>query len=799
MPGPLEGLLVVEASSALGGAIAAVSLADHGADVIKLEPPGGDVFAHDLTRKGWDRGKRSIELDIASPEGRAQLDLLLERADVFIHALDQAEQRRLGLDGESLKARRPHLVVCALSAYPEGTPFAGRPYGESLAAALLGAMVDKASPFRPGPIYLGHPALHYGQSFLATIGVLAALKARRETGLGQVVEASLLDAMLAQSPMNNWWQEDGLSYIKKGDSGAPDRFGRMRLVGGMFQCGDGLYLQVHTGGAGAFKRAMDILGFGDRIKEVKGAEMAVLLEDDEYQAARVEIVEAFKAKNRSEWTRLFHEADIAALPVLEPAEVLLDDQVEFVGQRIEVEDADFGKIYQAAPAVRFKNAPPAKPRPAPAIGAHNHHLAELTRAAPRARPVASGRSLSHALQGLRILDFSSFFACGYAARLMSDLGAEVIKVETPEGDQMRPLPDVFDAAQRGKRDIVLNLKSPEGLEAARRLIATADVMMHNLRPGKADKLGLGYEAVSQINPKLIYAYLPGYGSSGPKSLLKSFAPLVSGWTGLLHEGGGEGNPPTRSVLGNEDYNNGFLGAVAVLMALENRGRTGQGDYVECPQLHSSLFTTSEHFLDAQRQVVYGVRLDKGQTGFSAVDSIYRTTDGWICVCCREDARFTALARAIGREDLLGDARYRDAAVRKSNDAALREILTQVFAGKTSAAAFAALEAAGAPAEIVRESSWVQDALWEDWAVTTERVFEEKTSMYGHIREFGLFTRLSATPAVRKGPAPQLGENTREILAEIGYSEAEIEGLVHRNVAIQSDPGARRVKVRVSAA
>jgi crotonobetainyl-CoA:carnitine CoA-transferase CaiB-like acyl-CoA transferase len=365
---------------------------------------------------------------------------------------------------------------------------------------------------------------------------------------------------------------------------------------------------------------------------------------------------------------------------------------------------------------------------------------------------------------------------------------------------MRPLPDVFDASQRGKRDIVLNLKSPEGLEAARRLVATADVVMHNLRPGKADKLGIGYEALSQVNPRLIYAYLPGYGSRGPKSLLKSFAPLVSGWVGLLYEGGGQGNPPTRSVLGNEDYNNGFLGAVAVLMAVENRYRTGHGDYVECPQLHSSLFTTSEHFLDAERRVVYGLRLDKDQTGYNALDSIYRTTDGWVCIACRTDERFAALARGVGREDLPGEARFRTARDRAVNDAALREILTGFFAAQTSAGAFARLDGAGAPCEIVRQTSWVQEVLHEDWAARTGRVFEEKDSMYGHVREFGLFSRLSATPGVRKGPAPRLGEHTRQILAEAGYSSAETDGLISRKVALQAEQVTGRIdQARVSAA
>ena len=798
MPGPLEGLIVVDASEIMPGAIAGMLLADHGADVLKVEPPGGAFFAHDLTRKAWDRGKRSIELDIRDDAGRERLRRLIAGADVFVHSLEASEAAALGLDAAALNAQHPALVVCALTAYGADTPHAGRPYGESLAAARLGTMIDKGSPFREGPVYLGHPALHYGQAFLAVISVLAAIRARRETGQGQGVEASLLDAMLAQSPMNNWWQEDGISYIRKGDSGALDRFGKIRLVTAMFQCGDGLYLQMHTGGPGAFKKAMDLLGFGDRNKAVKGPEMAVPLDEDEYKAARADIYEAFKARPRDEWIRLFHEADVAALPVLEPAEVLLDEQVEFVGQRIELPDPDFGTIHQAAPAVRFAGTPAVKPTPAPAVGADNSRLEELMARPRRPPPSGVGRDLRHPLEGLRVLDFSSFFACGFAGRLMSDLGADVIKVETPEGDQMRPLPDVFDAAQRGKRDIVLDLKTPEGLEAARRLIATADVMMHNLRPGKADKLGIGYEAAARINPTLIYAYLPGYGSKGPKSLLKSFAPLVSGWTGLLYEGGGEGNPPTRSVFGNEDYNNGFLGAAAVLMAVENRHRTGRGDYLECPQLHSSLWTTSEHFLDADRRVVYGMRLDKGQMGFNALDRLYRTKDGgWLCISCRDDRRFAALATAIGRPALASDPRFADARARSANDADLLALLTPFFEGLTAQEAFARLDGAGAPCEVARLTSWVQEVLWEDWAVATGRVFEHRNSMYGHIRELGLFNRLSATPGRPGGPAPRLGEHTREILAEAGYAEAAIDDLVARRIAIAGDP-AQTFSKRVSA-
>lgn len=594
MAGPLEHLIVIEAATVMPGGMAAMLLADHGAEVIKVEPRGGAFYAYDLTRKGWDRGKKSVELDIHDATDRNQLRALLKTADIFIHSLEEEEAARLGLDAASLERDFPALVSCALTAYGKDSPFYGRPYGESLAAARLGTMVDKGSSHRPGPMYLGHPALHYGQAFLAVISSLSAVRARRLIGCGQQVEASLLDAMFAQSCMNHWWQEDGLSYIKKGDSGALDRFGKVRLVTGMFECADHLFLQIHTG-SGGFKPAMDILGFGERVRKVDGPEMAVPLDDDEYQCARVEIVDAFRAKPRAEWISLFTEADVAALPVLEPAEILLDEQVEYVGLRIALDDPDFGTIYQAGPAVIFSDTQVSVPAPAPAIGANNDDLPVLV-ARPARVAATAEKAINRPLEGMRIVDFSSFFAVGYGGRILNDLGADVIKVETPGGDQMRPLPDVFDAAQRGKRDIVLDLKTPEGLEAACRLVATADVLTHNLRPGKAGKLGIGYDAMKAINPKLIYTYLPGYGSKGPKSLNKSFAPLVSGWTGLLYEGGGEGNTPNRSVFGNEDYNNGFLGAAAILMALENRAeKGGVGEYIECPQLHSSLWTTSEHF------------------------------------------------------------------------------------------------------------------------------------------------------------------------------------------------------------
>ncbi|HRE44022.1 MAG TPA: CoA transferase [Terricaulis sp.] len=783
MAGPLAGVVVIDASAIMPGAMLGMMLADHGAEVIKIEPPGGAFFAHDLTRKSWDRGKKSITLDLESDADLETLRALIARADVFVHSLAPEQEEAKGLARAALAAANPGLITCALSAYGRDTPLSSRPYGESLAAARLGLMSTLTSRWREGPVYLGHPAMHYGLMFVASIGVLAALRARRESGEGQSIDASLLDAAAALSVMH-WWQEGGQSFMTTKDRSSPLRFGKTRIISAMCEASDGEQLYLSTTGGAGFKRTMDLLGFGDRIQSIKGAEFAVPLTDDEYQAARFEIDAAFKQRPRDEWIALLHAADVAALPVLPPAQVLKDAQIEATGQAVTLEDADFGAIRQAAPALRFRANAPDAPRPAPLIGADNATLGALLTRPPRAADERQGAKDGAPLSGVRIVDLGAFFACSFGARILSDLGAEVIKVEPLEGDQMRPLADLFDGAQRGKRNLALNLKAPEGQEILQKLIAEADIVLHNMRPGNAEKLGFGAEAMLQANPRLIYAYMPGYGSSGPKSKLKSFAPLLSCWTGAMHEGGGEGNPPAWGAVGNEDLYNGLLGAVGMLMALEARNRTGRGDYLECPQVHSSMLTTATHFLNAAGETVYGMRLDGAQQGFSALDRIYRCTEGWVCIACRDDAAFAALAAAIGAPALVDDPRFAGAAARSRNDAALLALLEPFFAARSAEDAFATLDGAGAPAEIVREHNWMSDFLHEPWAKASGRVFEDAQSIKGHIKVIGQLARLERTPGVRKGPAARLGEHSAAILAELGYGAEEIAALNAARVIAQ---------------
>jgi crotonobetainyl-CoA:carnitine CoA-transferase CaiB-like acyl-CoA transferase len=498
----------------------------------------------------------------------------------------------------------------------------------------------------------------------------------------------------------------------------------------------------------------------------------VPLDDDEYHAARVLAPAAFAARDRAEWIELFHAADLAALPVFRPTEVFDDDQVAHDRIVVDIEDPVLGSIRQVGRCVDYAATPSEPLTGAPRPGEHDDRLGELIAGTPpQPRPNGEPAVVAHPLAGVRILDFSTYFAGPYAARLLSDLGADVIKVEAIEGDPMRPLPDPFEGAQRGKRTIAVDLKSRAGLQVVHDLVATADVVMHNFRPGKAEKAGIGYEQLKALRPDLIYCYLPGFGSSGPKSSLKSFAPLLSGFVGNFFEGAGDGEPPVRRVMGNEDYYNGLNGAVAVLIALVCRDRTAQGQALESPQLRSALFCTTHNVRAADGTVHRPFVLDADQYGLGPFLRLYPTSDGHVCIACRSTGDVAQLRAATG----VGAGEADPAAA-----------LGSWFAARTAQDAFDALERAGVPCEIALDYPLMPELLWDEWLVETNRVLEQHHPTWGWLREIGVLVRLSQTPPAVKGHGPMLGEHTRELLGELNYDEAAVQGLLASRACVAAE-------------
>jgi crotonobetainyl-CoA:carnitine CoA-transferase CaiB-like acyl-CoA transferase len=386
------------------------------------------------------------------------------------------------------------------------------------------------------------------------------------------------------------------------------------------------------------------------------------------------------------------------------------------------------------------------------------------------------------LEGVRIVDFGDWIAGPFAARLMADLGASVIKIEPPGGLAIRPSGTSFNVHRtvnyivRGMRDVVIDMKQAEGLEVAHRLIARADVITQNMRPGVADRLGIGYEAVRRLNPRAIYVFSPGFGAKGPRATQPSFEPLNSTFVGIHHRSGGEGNPPVIGI--SLDAYCGLIAACGTMMALLHRQRTGEGQYLDVSQLACAMYYTSETFRTMDGKVGPLPKLDGDQTGFGPLDRLYRTRDDWIAVCSEKEAEWHALCGVTGMKGLINDPRFRTAEARAANGEALATILAKWFEERTSSECAALLDGAGVPCEVpVKDglSSLLRNEAYLESGLVNQHVHP----LWGLVREIGSVIRLSETPGRAGWPAPALGAHTLEVLAEAGYSQADVSALLQR--------------------
>jgi crotonobetainyl-CoA:carnitine CoA-transferase CaiB-like acyl-CoA transferase len=512
---------------------------------------------------------------------------------------------------------------------------------------------------------------------------------------------------------------------------------------------------MHTGAPGAFDRAMHMFGLDGDIPPVSVAALANSLTDEQVERL-AELPAIFATRNRDEWLQLLWKADVAALPVNRPGEALFDEHVRLLGQSVEVDDPELGRVVEPSPPIRFAETS------APV--------------APSTPTVASPR---YPLEGIRVLDLGVFTAGPYGSRLLADLGADVIKIERLEGDPLRPLPQPFEGAQRGKRGIALDLKTPEARDALFRLMATADAVHHNMRPGAAPKLGADYDTARAARPDIIYVESPGFGTSGPKARLQSFAPLQGGFSGLFYTAAGAGNAPIRAHQ-SEDYYNAMLATAATLMALLQRSRTGSGARIECPQLCASLWSSSYNVVGTDGTLRETLQLDHEQLGYGPTQRLYRTADGWVCV----DAGAVGIAglrAAVGLGSITPTS--------NSNT----EDLEAAFAAESAARLVERLRAAGIAVETTGES-YCDRFLSDDENLSTGRVVQFDTEHLGRLREIGPIIRFSDMDVIAWGPAPLLGEHTYELLSEVGYSDEAMAAMHargcifdHRRASPASEP------------
>ncbi|MBV9510979.1 MAG: CoA transferase [Caulobacteraceae bacterium] len=790
---PLAGLRVLDCSLGAGPRASAL-LADYGADVIWAEPPGGDPTRalEPATVAVFGRGKRSLTVDVGTEDGCEVLTGLAARADIFIEGWQPGRARQLGLDFETLKARNPQLIYASISGFGQDDPNRDLPPYEGLVHAVVGSMAYQAG-HREGPVFQGLPFASIGASQLAVVGILAALYRRQEDGVGRRVETSLFDGALAFHQM--LWGESDASLaagIASLDGRALLSRSRTRLITRTFLCGDGQYLGIHTGAVGAFSRLMKVLGLDDRIKPVEGGfDMGTPLTEAESQVLESHIHGVFASHPRDYWVKRMMEADVCAIEHLAPTTCFDEPQVRHNGMIATLNDPVLGRIEQVAPGIRFDDCAPPVLEAAPPPGRDTAAIMASggwTAEPPpwRTTPTAAVDPDRALMAGLNILDLGAYYAGPYSSRLLADFGANVIKLEPTVGDQLRGIERPFFGAQAGKRSIAANLKSAALRPAIEGLIKWADVVHHNMRPGAAERLGLRRDQVHAINPKAVYLYAPGWGANGPFMKRQSFAPMLSGYVGSSFEVAGLYNEPLPSV-GNEDPGNGLLGAVGMLIALLERRRTGTSRFCENPQLNAALGMVAHIVRHADGQPIGAGRLDVLQMGVEALESLYETADGWLCVVAREEPEIRAI-EAVSGVKVLADARFATPKARAENRDDLADQLRAVFETRSTAAWLKAFAGSAAPIVQPADRDIVHQLMNDASQRRIGRIAEVRHPDKGNVREVAKLVRISDTGEVPHRLAPALGEHSKEILIWLGYSVETIEELKRKGEIRVLEPG-----------
>jgi crotonobetainyl-CoA:carnitine CoA-transferase CaiB-like acyl-CoA transferase len=744
-------------------------LADYGADVVWVEPPGGDPCrAHQPAAISvFNRGKRSAELDLTVSASKAVAQELAARADVFVESWSPGTADRLGLGYDVLHARNPRLVYVSISGFGEAGRDAGLPGFEQIVHAMVGSMSEQAA-HRDGPVYIGCPFAAMGASYLAVIGALAALYRRGQDGTGRHISTSLLDGALAYHSML-WGESD--QAVAAGTVDTVQQTATTRLITRSFECGDGEYLGLHTGAVGAFGRAMKVLGLDDRVPPSEnGLDMGVPLTPEQLPIILDEVPRILLTKPRTEWVRLFLAADVCAIEHLGPTQCYDTPQVVHNGMVVDLDDPIVGPVRQVGIAAKLAASPGAVRGPAPCPGQHTESVLGALAGwpAPKAMDVHATPNPAPLLEGVKVLDLGAYYAGPYSSRLLADLGADVIKVEPVAGDQMRGIERPFLSAQANKRAIAANLKHPGLAKATTGLLRWADVVHHNLRPGAAERLGLDYESARRVNPQMVYLYAPGWGSTGPFATRQSFAPMMSGYVGVTLEVAGRYNPPMPPAA-NEDPGNGLLGAVAALLALLHRQRTGEGQYVENPQLNATMGHMAHVVRRLDGDVIGAGRLDPLQMGTGPFERLYEAADGMVCLVAYDESDRDAAVRVLGTERFVDDDRQADAIADAIRDQPAADVVAALVAEGVAAA-----QPAGRNAH---------QFLNDPEQRRLGRVAELPHPVKGNVRELHALVRVSDAVQVPHRLAPELGAHTDEILSELGFTADEISAL-HADNAVR---------------
>ncbi len=727
----VRGLNVIDLGVGMAAALVTKFLREGGADITRLEPPAGDPFygiypAYEV----WRRGSTILR---GSDGSRERLDTLLATADVCLVGGEDYPGAGRRRDAAALQSRHPRLVVLDIEGYPTGSRHSGRPATDVLVQARSGLSFEHYSR---RPLLMSFEPSNYGAALHGLAGLFAALLQRESSGRGQVVATSLFEGALTWA-MSLWCEAEkptpASNFVMPKDP--------WPLI---FKCADGVWVQVVLGSAGSKGRLYRILKIDDPTVDINDSGMPKPTADGKHFFGDIDVLAKHVAKCRSaQLLEAIWAAGLPAEPVLAPGACWNDPQVENNG--IVVREPD-GVRHIGHPV--YGDASPA-PRK------------DVRREAPLP------------LSGVKVVDFGTYVAGPYSSALLSDLGADVVKVESLAGDPNRHVFRSFTSVNRGKRAISIDLKLPEGLEIAQKLCVGADVVTNNFRPGVSARLGIDAKTLHALKPDLIVLESAAYGSTGPRAEGAGFDMCFQAWCGHDWRAGGVGNPPLWNRTSMVDFAAGLIGEVAVLQRLYQRARCGGGAAVGAGLLNAGLFLLSELIQRSDGQFVGAEPLNHEQTGYHPAEQLYEAADGWLAVAAR-DAPMAR--RFLGVLDLA----QRVTAPLAKWDADTGRLIAEEIRRRRLGELVPALEAADVWVEICRDNG-ERDNLGDPELQRLGTVYSAQHPQFGEVRQLGPLVRLTASARARRRHAPLSGEHTDEVLAELGFSAGEIKGLRERKI------------------
>jgi crotonobetainyl-CoA:carnitine CoA-transferase CaiB-like acyl-CoA transferase len=781
---PLQGVRVVDLTDGVTG-VAARYLADLGADVVLVEPPDGVPSRRSQPRHARvglrfataHYNKRGVVADLSTEAGRDRLLRLTDGADLVLESHPPGWLAGLGVGQQVMRARNPRLAVVSITPFGQTGPYRDWKASGPVLAAMSSLLTRSGAPNRepllpPGELISESAALHC--AFVALLGYLQA----QRTGQGDYADCSLFD--LAVKDFDPGFGMAGTATLGRPlvelAPGRPD----VRMMYPILPCADG-HVRMFVASPKQWRALWTWLGEPEEFADPSFDHLFTRLM--QWSNIRPAIEALFADKTRAEIVGHGSSLGIAVAALHTPEEILHSDHVRERGSFLRAEIAP--GIDGALPSgfVELDGKRAGFRHRAPELGEHTNEV--LTEPPHRAPTVSASAAVGRPLEGVRVLDLGVIVVGAETGRALADQGADVIKVENRafldgarQFDTSEMCSYSFAIGNRGKRSLGLDLRSETGKALCRRLVAESDVVLTNFKPGTAESLGVDYETMRRINPRIIAVDSSAMGNAGPWSRQMGYGPLVRATVGLTTLWR---HPDSPDAFGDDmtvypDHAASRVAIVAVLAALIERTRTGVGRKISVAQMETVFGQLATDYL--RESLEFGSMIARGNVGeFDAPSGVYACTgeDAYCAVTVDGDEQWRNLAAVIGRPDLAADPDYATAAGRVTHRAVLDTALQEWIAPLTPRDAQNTLQAAGVPAGAAVH---VKDLLDDPHLSARRQLGLQHQPGYPeplHVEVGPAVFENLPEPELR--PAPLMAADTREVCRTVlGMGDAEIDEL-----------------------